>query len=544
MRSWSFPAAVWAAFCAGVWSCARADCTLTNLGLRPLPEWGLRPYQGHATGLYPHYANTPPPAHLTTALALATNEIAPRDAAGNVNTNTGRIVLLSIGMSNTTQEWASKGEENFRALAGADPARNPRLVIVDGAQGGQAATDWTNFPHRTWSNVLQRLQNSGVTTNQVLVLWMKHARRQPAASGAFPAHARALQGDLETILRLAQQQFPHLKIAYVSSRTRSYENNPGALNPEPFAFEGGFAIQWLIGKQLSGAAELNCDPARGPVVAPLILWGPYLWADGTSERSDGFLWLCSDLESDFTHPSATGGVPKVARQLLAFFKTHPSATPWFLRRSDGASPPACVASADVTNGIAPLTVHFTLAFSGSVTQAVWTFDDGEFAYGFNPTKVFYTPGLYTTRVTVTDTNGDTAQDAVQITVNATFGSWRADKFTPLELADEALSGPAGNPDGDAFPNLLEYAMNLEPKTADATHCLIPALSNGVATLCFPRFNLAPDVTLSLEASGDLRAWESVPAIPVADEGNVEILQATVSATNRPACYFRLRASFP
>lgn len=543
MRRWNLPLWVCAASCVGFWPGARADCTLTNVGRRPLPEWGLRPYQDHPTGLYPHYANTPPPAHLAAALRLATNEIAPRDAAGNVNTNSGKIVLLSIGMSNTTQEWASKGEENFRALANADPARNPRLVIVDGAQGGQAATDWTNFPHRTWSNVLQRLQNSGVTTNQVQVLWMKHARRQPAASGAFPAHARALQGDLETILRLAQQQFPHLKIAYVSSRTRSYEDNPGALNPEPFAFEGGFATQWLIGKQLEGAPELNHDPARGPVTAPLILWGPYLWADGTAGRSDGLLWLCSDLESDFTHPSATGGVPKVARQLLAFFKTHPTATPWFLRRSNGPSAPACVASADATNGVAPLTVNFTLALSGSVTQAVWTFDDGEFAFGPNPTKVFYTPGFYTVRVTVTDTNGGTAQSAVPITVNAAFASWRADKFTPVELANAALSGPSGNPDGDAFPNLLEYAMHLEPKIADTTHPLAPALSNGVVTLRFPHFKLAPDVTLSLEASDDLLTWESLPAVPVADEGNVEILQAAVPAAERPQRYFRLRAGF-
>ena len=41
------------------------------------------------------------------ALAIATNEIVPLDSAGNVNTNTGKIVLISVGMSNTTQEIAS-----------------------------------------------------------------------------------------------------------------------------------------------------------------------------------------------------------------------------------------------------------------------------------------------------------------------------------------------------------------------------------------------------------------------------------------------------
>jgi len=109
--------------------------------------------------------------------------------------------------------------------SGKESARN----VVDGAQGGQAATDWTNSPHRTWSNVLQRLGNAGATTNQVQVIWMKQARRQSSASGAFPAHTQALQVDLENILRLACSQYPNLKIAFVSSRTRSYEDGPTLL---------------------------------------------------------------------------------------------------------------------------------------------------------------------------------------------------------------------------------------------------------------------------------------------------------------------------
>lgn len=36
-----------------------------------------------------------------------------------------------------------------------------------------------------------------------------------------------------------------------------------------------------------------------------------------------------DMVADFTHPSLDG-VTKVADQLLAFFKTDPLATPWFL----------------------------------------------------------------------------------------------------------------------------------------------------------------------------------------------------------------------
>jgi hypothetical protein len=244
---------------------------------------------------------------------------------------------------------------------------------------------------------------------------MKQARRQPSASGAFPAHAQALQADLETILRTCRTRYPNLKIAYLSSRTRAYVETPGSLNPEPFAYESAFAVKWLIEKQIKGAADLNFDPSRGAVVAPWVAWGPYLWADGLAPRSDGFTWACSDLESDFTHPSASGGVPKVARQLLAFFKTDPAATPWFLRKSVVGQPPDCALSADVTNGIAPLTVNFSAAASdpdGIIRDYQWTFDGGTFATNANPQKLFKTPGVYTARLTVTD-NPATASPALR-----------------------------------------------------------------------------------------------------------------------------------
>ncbi len=521
---------------------ASADCTLTNTGKLPLPETGLHTYQGFPTGLYPNYANNRPPAHLAAGLTIATNGIVPRDAAGNVDTNTGKIVLLSVGMSNTTQEWASKGTENFRALANGDPAKDPQVLIVDGAQGGQASTDWTNFPHRTWSNVLQRLSNAGATSNQVQVIWMKQARRQPSASGAFPAHAQALQGDLETILRLSCSQFPNLKIAYVSSRTRSYENRPTLLNPEPFAYEGAFSTRWMIEKQINGAADLNFDPASGPVVAPYISWGSYLWADGTVGRSDGLVWLCSDLESDFTHPSATGGVPKVGRQLLAFFKTDPTATPWFLRKTVVGSPPTCAASADVTNGLAPLTVNFNSSFSGSVTQAAWTFDDGEFSFAQNPTNIFYTPGNYTVRVTVTDTNGNTALSSVVITVRTTFEWWRTNKFTESEWANPLISGINANPDFDTFPNLLEYVMGLEPKTPDSTDVVSTTVGNGVFSLRFPHFKAASDATLEAEASSNLSSWTPAPVSQVVDRGPIETIVVAEPVAANGARFYRLRAT--
>ena len=69
--------------------------------------------------------------------------------------------------------------------------------------------------------------------------------------------------------------------------------------------------------------------SKGTVKAPVLLWGPYLWADGTKGRKDGFVWQQADFGPDGTHPSPSGR-RKVADMLLRFFKTDSTAKGWFL----------------------------------------------------------------------------------------------------------------------------------------------------------------------------------------------------------------------
>lgn len=298
---------------------------LTDLGSQPYirMDGQVTPYTG---GLYPDGSNQPPAEHLESALRVSA-QIEPLDAQGNPDPIDGQIVMISLGMSNTTHEFIrfiELAHENRQIV-------NPRLQIINGALGGRTADRWIDPQDDSWALVLAELRHRKVTPEQVQVVWVKQTLTM---GGDFPEKAQALQANLETIARNLKLYYPNIKIAYFSSRTRSYTYWHG-LSPEPNAFETGFSVKWMIEKQMEGDLSLNFDPGRGEVVSPLLLWGPYLWADGGNPRSDGLVWLAEDMERDCTHPTRSG-TTKVAGLLFDFFSSDPTARNWFLSEEAAA----------------------------------------------------------------------------------------------------------------------------------------------------------------------------------------------------------------
>jgi lysophospholipase L1-like esterase len=300
---------------------ARALVPLTDLV-------GDATYKGQTGGLYGGGKNDPPAAHLQAALE-AVKKIQPLDKQGHPAPE-GKIVLISNGMSNTTQEF-----QPFVRLANADADKSPALLIVDCAQGGQEAFDWAQPENRfrgdrpnPWDEASRRLDRAGVSPLQVQVAWIKQARRNPASLGEFPKHAEELKQHLVTIVQKLKAAYPNLQIVYLSSRIYA-GNAKSPLNPEPYAYEGAFAVRWLIEDQIKGGVpELNHNPQRGDVKSALLLWGPYLWASGADGRkTDDLVWKPEDFAGDGTHPSSSGQ-RKVAELLLKFMKSNATAKPW------------------------------------------------------------------------------------------------------------------------------------------------------------------------------------------------------------------------
>lgn len=322
------------------------------------------PYKGEDGGLYGEGRNEPPEAWRLAHLKES-EAIVPRDADGRP-ADDGKIGLISIGFSNPSIEW-----ESFKRTADADPQKSPHVVIVNGCMGGRSAAMWAwdgadilPQPERerldkemdvlgmpkenrrtslgvakdTWPTLARRIEAAGLSPLQVQVCWLKHVEANPVPLGAFPAHARALQADITAILNIAKHRYPNLRVVYLSSRIFAGWSGRGSGSPEPYAYESGFGTRWVVQGQIKGDPQLNFDTGRGPVRAPFVLWGPYLWARGdTPRKPDGLIWTPADMRPDHLHPGEAGS-KKTTALLLNFFKTNEGTSRWFLKPGETAQP--------------------------------------------------------------------------------------------------------------------------------------------------------------------------------------------------------------
>jgi hypothetical protein len=280
-----------------------AECSQTSTGLVPLTDLGKRRYRGQPGGLYPASQNHPSRAYLAKGLA----------AAKRVHPVNGNVVLLSVGWANASAEFRA-----LMRLATSETDLNPNLKLVDGAMSGWDARRIAKPGAGYWKAVDRQLAAGGFTAKEVQAVWLKTSIN--GEDRPFPQDAKALQTQLRSIAQILARRFVNLRLIYTSSRIYGgYAITP--VNPEPAAYDSGFAVKWLVQEKIANKFK-----------GPWIGWGPYLWADGLRARSDGLTWSCEDFKDNGTQPSAAGSV-KVARMLLRFFKSDSTAKTWFLATS-------------------------------------------------------------------------------------------------------------------------------------------------------------------------------------------------------------------
>jgi hypothetical protein len=288
-------------------------CDTNIVALTPINDLGSTEYRGFSGGLYPGAKNFRPDAYESAGLDLA-RAVQPLDRDG-APSSAGSIAMISIGMSNTSREFSQ-----FIGLANGHSRKNPRLLFVDAARDGDSASQVADPDDDYWAYVDQAIRLRGGSAAQVQVAWLKTALAYTRCG--FPENARTLQRALKSIALILNTKFPRLKLVYLTSRIYGGYSATG-LSPEPVAYESAFAVKWLIEERIED---------RGPHPAlPWLSWGPYVWADGLTPRSDNLVWERSDFDVDGVHPSPRGAL-KVANKLLEFFERDVTARPWFLGR--------------------------------------------------------------------------------------------------------------------------------------------------------------------------------------------------------------------
>lgn len=314
----------------------------------PLIDMGEATYYGFEGGLYPNAGNEMPGRHREAGLARAA-QVQPLDVHGDPDPS-GKYLMMSIGMSNTTQEFCSKSSEppctewSFMGQAAADPeVDHADLVIINGAHKGQTANDWESPQNPNYDRVRETwLTPLGLSEQQMQVVWIKVVNPRPTQSlPSRNADAYELERRLGNIVRALKVRYPNIKQVFLSSRVYGgYAETK--VNPEPYAYETAFAVKWLIEAQIEQMNGGPVDEHAGNLdydsAAPWLAWGAYMWAAGTSPRSDGLIWKRSDFQSDGIHPSY-GAEKQVGSLLLTFFKSSPYSRGWFLKSGIGDPTP-------------------------------------------------------------------------------------------------------------------------------------------------------------------------------------------------------------
>ncbi len=91
--------------------------------------------------------------------------------------------------------------------------------------------------------------------------------------------------------------------------------------------------------------------------------------------------------------------------------------------------------------------------------------------------------------------------------------WNATQFTDAELLNVAVSGTGADPDGDGKSNLLERALNTDPRRNESERPAV-AFANGSLTISFRRLKIRTGLIYTVQVSNDFVNWTTIPTVEI------------------------------
>jgi hypothetical protein len=123
-----------------------------------------------------------------------------------------------------------------------------------------------------------------------------------------------------------------------------------------------------------------------------------------------------------------------------------------------------------------------------------------------------------------------------------FAAWQAAEFTPQQLLDPSISGPNATPAGDGVPNLVKYALGLQPFVPAGQPLVGFRLQSGMGILSWQRPITIPDVAYVVQISSNLVSWTTNGVVQqvVGTNGlGLQNWEADYPVSVQPELFFRL-----
>jgi len=114
-----------------------------------------------------------------------------------------------------------------------------------------------------------------------------------------------------------------------------------------------------------------------------------------------------------------------------------------------------------------------------------------------------------------------------------YGGWSAQFFSADELADPAISAADADASGDGIPNLIKYALGLDPRTNSQNGLPSVGLDGDFATITFQRLKKTADLTLTVESSSDLNNW-AAGSVQISTTDNGDGTESVTFRTTAPS----------
>src|SRR5262249_16984721 len=156
--------------------------------------------------------------------------------------------------------------------------------------------------------------------------------------------------------------------------------------------------------------------------------------------------------------------------------------------------------------------HLTLGVQDGVAPYSFAVASGNLPGGINLSTggvLQGTPaatGTFNFQLQVTDDTGAIGTQPFAITIHTAYEAWMESVFTASEQANGAISGPAADPDLDGISNFMEFALSLDPKSANGsttTTTVESASGSSYLTITYNRRLNTPGMSYHVEVSDDL-----------------------------------------